>query len=55
MADIAFTGEVIGDDKDAEEVTVEWRCLKNRHGSQMDLSTRFDRGSQRFREYGAKK
>ena len=55
MADIAFTGEVIGDDKDAEEVTVEWRCLKNRHGSQKDLSTRFDRGSQRFREYGAKK
>ncbi|MDG2292157.1 MAG: DnaB-like helicase C-terminal domain-containing protein [Phycisphaerales bacterium] len=52
MADLAYTGEVIGDEKDAQEVTVEWRCLKNRHGSQKDLHTRFDRNTQRFHEYG---
>lgn len=54
MADLAYTGEVIGDDPGAEEVTVEWRCLKNRHGSQKDIRTRFDRNAQRFHEHGAK-
>ena len=53
MADVAFTGVVLSDDEDdSNEVTVEWRCLKNRHGAQVSMTTRFDRICQRFRKQG---
>tara|TARA_Y100000593_G_scaffold93368_1_gene187989 strand:+ start:923 stop:2218 length:1296 start_codon:yes stop_codon:yes gene_type:complete len=53
MADVAYTGHVKESDADSGCVEVEWKCLKNRHGAQVDINTKFDRRRQFFTQVEA--
>ena len=53
MADVAYTGHVKEIEGDQCNVIVEWKCLKNRHGAQVDINTKFDRKRQFFTQVEA--